>query len=235
MSLLFSFLISVCGADEILDRSDWPHHVSKIVRGDRKSITNFPYMASVGAFNSTSQVVTTHWCGASIIDHEWLLTAAHCFQNLTQADWQQRGALVGSDYVEGIPDAGAQMLPIANGYVHEDRNNDICLIKGWGETRQDSGPRKPLMGFVMRSIPKADCVYPRGLCFIDVRNDATACYGDSGSPVAYYDSKRRKYVQVSALRGITPGCGAPTTIMFGVNVSEFCGWIAHTTGKKICI
>ncbi|CAJ0558311.1 unnamed protein product, partial [Mesorhabditis spiculigera] len=165
MWLLFGFLISVCGADEILDRSDGPHHVSKIVRGDRKSIINFPYMASVGAFNSTSQVVTAHWCGASIIDHEWLLTAAHCFRNLRQADWQQRGALVGSDYVKGIPDAGAQMLPIANGYVHEDHNNDICLIKGWGDTGQDSGPHKPLMGFVMRSIPKREMRVSKGSLF----------------------------------------------------------------------
>ncbi len=68
-----------------------------------------------------------HSCGASLIDSEWVLTAAHCVQDSAPADFNLR---IGSpDQSAGGTEAKAAEIIQHPAYANEKPNSDIALIK----------------------------------------------------------------------------------------------------------
>ncbi|CAJ0574919.1 unnamed protein product, partial [Mesorhabditis spiculigera] len=85
---------------------------------------------------SIQQSPGANWCGGSIIDYEWILTAAHCIcegRSTTLMDLSGWTVLAGSPFIDKAEE-GSQRIAIETGYRHPDLvvgnwQNDIALLK----------------------------------------------------------------------------------------------------------
>jgi len=70
----------------------------------------------------------SHFCGGTIIDKKWILTAAHCFSD----GWEGVKAVVG-EHKRNHQEGTEQTLFVEQAFVHPNYNgltdNDICLVK----------------------------------------------------------------------------------------------------------
>ncbi|XP_037003138.2 transmembrane protease serine 4 isoform X2 [Artibeus jamaicensis] len=92
----------------------------RVVGGEKASVDSWPWQVSI-------QYNKQHICGGSILDRQWILTAAHCFRkHLVVSNWKVRP---GSDKMGNFPS-----LPVAKIFVTElnttyPREKDIALVK----------------------------------------------------------------------------------------------------------
>jgi len=124
INLLKASLLAIClpysaSASEISTR---------IVGGDESDALDWPWIVSLK--DSATQ---THFCGATLIAEQWVLTAAHClFNSGNLKSASQITATVGEYDLNSTPVTPA--VSIKQLYVHPDYNsatsvNDIALLK----------------------------------------------------------------------------------------------------------
>ncbi|MEV6231638.1 serine protease [Saccharopolyspora shandongensis] len=91
-----------------------------LIVGGHDATEQYDWMASL-------QRAGNHSCGASLIDQQWVLTAAHCVQDVTPADL---GLRIGSpDHTTGGTEAGVAEIVVHPDYATKNPNGDIALLK----------------------------------------------------------------------------------------------------------
>ncbi|KAI7803462.1 trypsin-3-like [Triplophysa rosa] len=96
---------------------------TKIVGGADATEGSWPWQASI-------QTAGSHFCGGSLINKDWVLSAAHCFQSTTASNIK---VYFGLQTLSGSnPNAiSMTVTQIINhpGYTNSLKNNDIALLK----------------------------------------------------------------------------------------------------------
>ncbi|XP_066577170.1 serine protease 33-like [Amia ocellicauda] len=123
--VIAGLLLSLSGADGQSDVCGRPPLNTRIVGGQNASRGAWPWQASL-------QIGKFHVCGGSLINNQWVLTAAHCFQsrpiNVTQ--WTVvlgRLSLLVTDSNE-VTRSVLNVIPHSS-YNSPNFNNDIALLQ----------------------------------------------------------------------------------------------------------
>ena len=102
-----------------------PQISSRIVGGEEvKNASQYPWIVSI-----KNTITGGHFCGGSLIDQQWVLTAAHCMEDVTANNIK---ATVGEYDLSSVPETTATSIDKI--IIHPDFNsasldNDIALIK----------------------------------------------------------------------------------------------------------
>ena len=93
----------------------------RIIGGSAAPTATYPWMVSVKGKDGG------HFCGASLIDAQWVLTAAHCVEEESAAGIQVTIA----EYDQDKADDGEQTLDVSAIYLHQQYgdDHDIALLK----------------------------------------------------------------------------------------------------------
>merc|ERR1712200_219411 len=98
----------------------------RIVGGSNTEVGEFPWQVSVRNFLGG----ISHFCGGTVIDPSWILTAAHCLDGLTPIQYE----IVAGIHNVHIPSIHEQIRRVDKGFMHpdynwDDKEFDIGLIK----------------------------------------------------------------------------------------------------------
>jgi len=106
--------------------------INSIVGGSEVVPHSWPFLVqiSAGGNNPTQSI----FCGGSILNEEWILTAAHCFYRRTDANTLSRFRVTAAEHDITRVDPDEQRRSIAQAILHPDYNsrtldNDIALLR----------------------------------------------------------------------------------------------------------
>lgn len=100
----------------------------RVMGGCVTSIENFPWQVSLFRTGGGSQVFS-HFCGGSVINERWVLTAAHCIEDLLPTDPSPIAVYFGATSLE----EGGRVVDVRTVYAHPDYrgvgSDDIALLE----------------------------------------------------------------------------------------------------------
>lgn len=92
----------------------------RVVGGEKAPVDAWPWQVSI-------QYNKQHFCGGSILDHHWILTAAHCFRKYHDvSNWRVRA---GSDKLGNFPSLPVDKIFITELNTTHPNEKDIALVK----------------------------------------------------------------------------------------------------------
>ncbi|XP_046504758.1 plasma kallikrein [Equus quagga] len=99
----------------------------RVVGGTNSTWGEWPWQVSLQTMLTTQN----HLCGGSIIGHQWVLTAAHCFDGLRfSAVWRIYGGILHlSEITKETPFSQIKEIIIHPNYKISENGHDIALIK----------------------------------------------------------------------------------------------------------
>ncbi|NP_999239.1 plasma kallikrein [Sus scrofa] len=100
---------------------------TRIVGGTDSFLGEWPWQVSLQA----KLRAQNHLCGGSIIGHQWVLTAAHCFDGLSLPDiWRIYGGILNiSEITKETPFSQVKEIIIHQNYKILESGHDIALLK----------------------------------------------------------------------------------------------------------
>ena len=113
-------------------------HTPRVINGSNANISDFPYYAELILTNTdvknTPENLSSfaHYCGASILDRNHILTAAHCVEDLDSISIKQQGVMINTDNHENA--YPSNVYPMEDVYIYGNYNlalvsHDIAVIK----------------------------------------------------------------------------------------------------------
>ena len=105
-----------------------PNNEQRIINGEEVVPHSFPWQVSIKG------KADEHYCGASILSPNWILTAAHCAKIVFIGTYYGDVVVVGQHDRRDEGEEGKQTITIAEKYIHPnydspDRAQDVALLK----------------------------------------------------------------------------------------------------------
>ena len=105
-----------------------PYNEDRIINGEEVTPHSFPWQVSIKG------KADPHYCGASLLSPNWVLTAAHCAEIVFIGTYYGDVVVVGQHDRQDENEEGKQTITILEKYIHPDYDNpdraqDIALLK----------------------------------------------------------------------------------------------------------
>ncbi|XP_065071795.1 plasma kallikrein-like [Rhopilema esculentum] len=222
---------------------------SRVVGGTHAKYGEWPWQVGIvnqKKFGGDRRYVI---CGGSLINNQWVLTAAHCFgrprSTPLQNDFIVRIAEHDLKTDEGSYDNDIALLKLAKRVKYtqlikpvclpeankKERAGQSCTVIGWGRV-QEFGPtskilKKAQIPIVQRkkckeTLQKHGFFTDNMLCAGYKDGKVDACSGDSGGPLLCRENHR---FELTGIVSWGTGCGRPNAYGAYTKVSNYINWI----------
>lgn len=205
----------------------------------------YPFMVSL---QSTSG---SHFCGASLVKANWVVTAKHCVQGSSAASIRTRigttnrtsgGTTTGASRIITHPSADLALVqlntsvsqaPIAISAASGPVGTATRII-GWGQTcpvRGACGAPVTLQELNTSIVADSRCSgisAASEICTNNTGGNKGACYGDSGGPQVKSVSGRWELIGATSRSGGGSTCATAPSIY--VDVSYYRSWVSTNVG-----
>jgi secreted trypsin-like serine protease len=219
--------------------------VTPMIVGGTNASQVYPFMVSL---QSTSG---SHFCGASLIKANWVVTAKHCVQGSSAASIRTRigttnrtsgGTTTGASRIITHPSADLAVVqlntsvsqaPIAISAASGPVGTATRII-GWGQTcpvRGGCGAPVILQELNTSIVADSRCSgisAASEICTNNTGGNKGACYGDSGGPQVKSVSGRWELIGATSRSGGGATCATAPSIY--VDVSYYRSWISSNVG-----